>query len=86
MLLQSTLVSTSLGGMLTVYKGIVFLAILIGMRESDFNVLPFQVDNIIQAFGSHVVFQQILQAMTGKNTLTIVDEGQSGIQISIVTK
>ena len=86
MLLQSTLVSTSLSGMLTVYKGIVFLAILIGMRESDFNVLSFQVDDIIQAFGSHVVFQQILQTMTGKNALTIVDEGQSGIQISIVTK
>ena len=56
------------------------------MRESDFNILAFQVNNFIQPIGSHVVFQQVFQPMTGKNTLTIVNEDQPCIQISIIAE
>ena len=55
--LQGTLVRTALGGVLTVHKGIVFLAILVGMSEGNLNVLAFQMHNIIKPFGGHVVLQ-----------------------------
>ena len=84
--LQGTLMGSPLGGMLAVHKRVVFFSILIGMGESNFNVLALQVNNVIQAIGSHVVFQQVFQTMTGKNTLTVVHEGQPRIQISIVAK
>ena len=84
--LQGTLMRTPLGGVLTVHKRIVLFAILVGMRESDFNILALQVYDFIKSFGGHVVLQQVLQAMTRENTLTIVNEGQARIQISIVSK
>ena len=72
--------------MLTIHEGIVFFAILIGMREGYFDVLSFQMHNVVKPFGSHVVLQQVLQAMTGKDFLTVINKGQPRIQVSIVTE
>ena len=56
------------------------------MCKGYFNVLPFQMDNVIQTFRGHIVLQQIFQTMTRQNLLTIVEECQSGIQIRIVSE
>ena len=84
--LQGTLMRTALGSVLTVHKRIILFAILVGMRESDFNILALQVYDFIKSFGGHVVLQQVLQAMTREDTLTVVNEGQARIQISIVSE
>ena len=56
------------------------------MGESNFNVFSLQVHHIVQAFGSHVVLQQVLQAMARKDSLTIIYKGESRIQVSIVSQ
>ena len=86
MLLESTLMSTSLGSMLTIDEGIVFLAILIGMGKGYLNILTLHVDNIIETLIGHIVAQKVLQAMTAEDTATIVHDGETCIQISIVAE
>ena len=84
--LQRTLMGTSLGGMLTVHEGIVFLTVLVGVREGDFDILTFQMNDVVQAIGGHVVLQQVFQSVTRHNALTVVDESQTRIQIGIVSE
>ena len=86
MFLQCTLVCTALCGMLTIYERIIFLAVLIGMREGYFNVFSFQMNNVVKAFGSHVVLQQVFQSVTGKNLLSIIYKGQTRIEVSVITE
>ena len=86
MLLESTLMSTSLGSMLTIDEGIVFLAILIGMGKGYLNILTLHVDNIIETLIGHIVAQKVLQTMTAEDTATIVHDGETCIQISIVAE
>ena len=45
MLFESTLVRTSLCGVLSVDKRVIFLTILAGMRKSDLDIFSFQVDD-----------------------------------------
>ena len=86
MLLEGTLMSTALSGMLTIDKGIILLAILIGMCEGYLNVLALHMHDFIQSLIGHVVSQEILQAMTAQDAATIVHDGKTGVQISIVAK
>ena len=86
MLFQGCLVCTALGGMLAVDEGIIFLAVLVGMGEGYFDVLAFQVDNVVKALAGHIIFQQIFQTVTRDNALAVVDEGQTCVQVSVVTQ
>ncbi len=86
MLLEGTLMSTALGGVLAVYEGIVLLAILIGMGKGNLDVFALHVDNLVKTFIGHVIGQEILQTMTAEDAATIVHDGESGVQISIVAK
>jgi len=86
MLLEGTLMSTALGGVLTIHEGIVLLAILIGMGKGDLDVFALHVNNLIETFIGHIVGQQILQTMTAEDAATIVHDGESGVQISIVAE
>ncbi len=63
MLLESTLVSTSLGGVLTVDKRVVFLSILVGMGKCYLDVIGFHVYDRIECIGGHVVTQQVFKSV-----------------------
>ena len=86
MLLEGTLMSTALGGMLTIHEGIVLLAILIGMGKGNLDVFALHVDNLIKTLVGHIIGQEILQTMTAEDAATIVHDGESGVQISIVAE
>ena len=86
MLLEGTLMRTSLGGVLTVDEGIVLLAILVGMGEGNLDVLALHVDDVVEAFIGHIITQQILQTMAAQDAAAIVHDGESGVQISIVAE
>ena len=57
MLLERALMRTALGGMLTVHERVILLAILIGMGESNLDILAFEMDDGIDALGGHVIVQ-----------------------------
>ena len=59
---------------------------MVGVCKSYLDVFAFQVDNIIKTLTGHVVFQQVFQSMAGEDPLSVVDEGQSRIKISVVTQ
>ena len=72
MLLESTLVRTSLSCMLSVDKRIIFLSILRTMSKGYFYIFIFQMNNRIQALRSHIVIQQILQTVTAYNAVAVI--------------
>ena len=86
MLLESTLMRTSLRSMLPVYKRVVFFSVLIGMRESNLDVIANHMNNRVQSVRCHVIVEQILQSVTAFDTPSIVHNGESGIQIGIVAQ
>ena len=86
MLLEGTLVGSSLGGVLAVDEGVVFLAILVGMGEGYLDIVAFEVDNGIEGVIGHAVFQQVLQSVTRENAPPVVHDGKSGIQIGVVAQ
>ena len=86
MLFESCLVCTALCCMLTIHERVILLAILIGMSESNFDILSLHVNNRIQWINGHIISQKVLQTMSTKYTTTIVHNGQSCVQIGIVTK
>ncbi len=61
--LESTLMRTSLRGVLTVDKGVIFFSVLSGMSEGYFDVFPFQVDNRVKSGCRHVVVQKVYQTI-----------------------
>ena len=84
MLLQCTLVGSTLGSVLTVNERVILLTILVSVGKSQFDVSTLQVDDVIQAIHRHIVFQQVFQTVTRENLLTVIYDGKSCIQISIV--
>lgn len=54
MLLESGKMGATLSGVLSVYERIIFLSILVGMRENHFNVVALQMDDRVE--GSEVMF------------------------------
>ena len=85
-LLEGALMGTALNGVLAIDEGIILLAILVGMREGDLDVVPLEMDDGIEGIAGHTVLQQILQTPTGEDATTIVHNGQPRIQISIVAE
>ena len=55
--------SAALDGVLTVHKRVVLLARLIGVRERYLYIFSFQVDNRVERVGTHVLRQQVKQAV-----------------------
>ncbi len=55
---------TAKRGVLAIDKGIVLLAILVGMGEGNLDILALQVNNIIKGLVIHTVSQQIAQTIT----------------------
>ena len=75
---------TALDGVLTVHKRVVLLARLIGVGERYLYVLSFQVDNRVERVGTHVLRQQVEQAVLRSVLTPVVEQGETRIQIRIV--
>ena len=86
MFLEGTLVRTALRGMLTVDKGVILLAVLRGMGKGNVDALPREVDNGVKSRSRHVVVEQVLQAVAAENAAVVVEDGQSRIQIGVITQ
>ena len=86
MLLEGTLMSTALSGMLTIYERMVFLAILISMGESNLYILAHDMNDRIQAVVGHIVVQQVFKTITALYTATIIHDGQSRVEVGIVAQ
>ena len=76
---------TTLRGVLSVDEGVVLLAILVGVGKSNLDILPFEMDDVVQPLTGHVVFEEVFQTVTRKDSLTIVDKSETRIKIGIVT-
>ena len=83
-LLESRKVRTALGGMLAVHERLIFLSILVAMRDNHLYILPFQVDDRVKRLGGHILVQQIHQTVAGIETLAVVNNGKSRVQEDIV--
>ena len=58
-LLEGALMGAALRGVLSVYEGMIFLAVLVGMREGNLDVLTLHVYDGIERFGGHRVCEQV---------------------------
>ena len=85
-LLEGALMSSALRGVLTVDKGIVLLAILVGVGESHLDVLALHVDDVVETVIGHVVGKKILQTVAAQDATTIVHDGKARIEIGVVAK
>ena len=74
----------ALDGVLTVHKRVVLLARLIRMGERNLYIFSFQVDNRIERVGTHVLRQQVEQAVLRSVLTPVVEQGETRIQIRIV--
>ena len=70
--------------MLAVHERIIFLSILVAMRDNHLYILPFQVDDRVKRLGGHILVQQIHQTIAGIETLAVVNNGKSRVQEDIV--
>ena len=86
MFLERALVRSPLSGMLAVDKRIILLTVLRAMRKGNLDVLALQMNDRIQSGGRHVVVQQVRQPVAANDAVPVVIDGQSGIQIGIVTE
>ena len=72
MLLESALMGAALCGVLSVHERVILLAILVGMREGDLDVLTLHVYYGVERVGSHRVGEQICQAVAREDAPTVV--------------
>ncbi len=86
MLLKRCLVGSTLGGMLSVDKGVVLLAILLGMRERDLYILSPHVDDRIERFLRHVVDKQVFQSVPAQYAPSVIHDGETGVEVGVVAK
>ena len=86
MLLEGTLMSTSLGGMLTIDKRVILLAILVGMGESYLYVLALDVDDRIERVGGHGVSQEVGKTIARENAVTVVHDCKPRIKICVIAE
>ena len=86
MFLEGTLMGSALNGVLAIDEGIILLAILVGVREGNLDVVPLEMDDGIEGIAGHTVLQQILQTSAGEDATAVVHNGQPRIQVSIVAE
>ena len=76
-LLEGRLMGTALNRVLTVDERIIFLAVLVGVGQRDFDVLALQVDDGVERVVGHSVFQQVFQAVARQDSPTVVHYRQT---------
>ena len=86
MLFEGTLMRTALRGVLAVDEGVVFLAILIGMRERNVDSLTLQMHDGIETLLRHIVVEQILKTIARDDAAAVVEDGETRVQIGVVAQ
>ena len=86
MLLKGALMGAALCGVLTIDKGVVLFAILIGMGEGYLDVVALHVDYGVETGGGHIVGEEVLQTIATGNATTIIHDGESLIEIGVVAE
>ena len=86
MLLEGTLMSTALGGMLTVDKRVILLAILVGMGEGNLDVLALEVDDRIETVTRHRVVEKIFESVAAQDAPSVIHDGKPRVEIGIVAE
>ena len=87
MLLERTLMRTTLNGVLTIHKRMIFLTILlVGMRKGNLDVVALQVDNRIKCLRIHRVGQEVLESISADNAATVIIDFQPRVEIGVIAK
>ena len=86
MLFECTLMRTSLGSVLSVDEGVIFLTILVGMGEGYLNVLSLEMDNGIDAVGGHRIIKEVFQSVPTQYASAIIHDGQTSVEVGVVTE
>ena len=76
MLLEGTLMRSTLCGVLSVDKRVILLAILVGMGEGNLDIVTLQMDDGIERIIGHTVLEQILQSVTRQDAPAIIHDGE----------
>ena len=86
MLLEGALVGTSLCGMLSVDKGVILLAVLVGMGKGYLNIFPFEVDDGIDAIVGHVIVEQVFETVAAHDAPFVIHDGKPRVEIGVVAE
>ena len=85
-LLEGCLVRTAQGGVLAVHEGIVFLAILLGVREGNLYVLAPEMTDGIQGVVIHAVVEQVGKTVARMDAPAVEHDGKARVQVGVVAQ
>jgi len=83
-LLEGCQVCAPLGGMLTVDKRVVLLAILVGVSNRHLDVIALEMDYRIERVHGHVLLQQVYQTVPRHVAVTVEHDGQAGVEVGVI--
>ena len=86
MLFECTLMCSPLRSVLSIDETMILFTVLVGMCEGDFYVFSDDMNNRIQTVVRHVIIQQIGQTIAAFDATPIIHNGQSAVQIGVVTQ
>ena len=86
MLFECALVSASLCGMLSVYEGVIFLSILVGMCKGNLYILAFEVYDRIYTIIGHGIIEQVLESVSAHYPPAVIHDGKSSIEVCIIAE
>ena len=76
----------ALRGMLSVYKGVILLAVLVGVGKGNLDVFALYVDDGVKTVVGHAVVQQVGQTIAANDAPPIVHDGQAGVKVGVVAE
>ena len=83
---KCALVRAALRGMLPVYKGVILLAVLVGVGKGNLDVLALYVNDGVKAVVGHAVVQQVGQTIAANDASPVVHDGQTGVKVGVVAE
>src|SRR5690606_18903634 len=83
-LTKSSLMCSTLSGMLTVYERIIFFAVSVGVGNGNFYVFFFKMNDRIEFLIRKILLQKIVQTSLGKKFFPIEINGQASVEIGII--
>ncbi len=84
MLLESGKVGASLGGVLSVDEGIVFLAILVGVCKHHFNVVALQMYDRVERLRCHVLLEQVEKSVAREVSFPVEENLKACVEVGVV--
>ena len=85
-LLEGALVGAALGGVLSVDKRVILLAILVGMCKGYLYVLALDVYDGVKRVGGHGVGKEVGKTIARQYAMTVVHDGKTRVEVGIVAQ